>query len=64
MYANSSLTKELKLAQKRFEEAAEAFEALKETIEILSDKKLLSGIKLSERDFKAGRFHNIRELEA
>ena len=63
MYADEIVVKELRLAQKRFEEAQEAFETLKETIEVLSDKKLLKGIRTSQMDFKAGRFRNIRELE-
>lgn len=64
MYVDSSIRKELRSAQDRFQEAREAFEELKETLEVLADKKLLAGIKASERDFASGKFKSIASLKA
>lgn len=41
----------------------EDVEAWEETLEILSDKKLMAGIKRSQEDFKKGRFITLEELE-
>ncbi len=38
------------------------YEALLETIEILADKKTLSLLKASARDFKAGKVHTDKEV--
>lgn len=64
MYVDASMKKQLNVVRKSFEEAKEAFESLQETLEILADKKLLRGIRSSERDYKAGRFHKLSELKA
>ena len=48
----------MRVAQARFEEARAAFEELRESIEVLGDKKLLAGIKASEKDYLAGRFRD------
>lgn len=64
MYADASIRKELRETRKRFEDAKAAFESLQETIEVLADKKLVAGIRASERDYHAGRFHDISELKA
>lgn len=41
----------------------EDVEAWEETLEILSDKKLMASIKRSKEDFKKGRFITLEELE-
>ena len=38
-------------------------EALIETIEILNDEKLMKGIKRSRKDVKAGRIHELKNIE-
>jgi antitoxin YefM len=38
------------------------YEALFETIEILSDKKILAALKSSARDFKAGKVYSDAEV--
>ncbi|MBU1197622.1 hypothetical protein KJ765_03860 [Candidatus Micrarchaeota archaeon] len=63
MYVGSSIRKELNAAKKSFEEARDAFESLQETLEVLADKKLLKGIRSSEKDFSDGRFHSIVNLK-
>jgi antitoxin YefM len=41
----------------------EDVEAWEETLEILSDKRLMKDIKKSKADFKAGRFSTLDEIE-
>lgn len=41
----------------------EDVEAWEETLEVLSDKKLMKAIKRSKADFKAGRFITLEEIE-
>ena len=38
------------------------YEALLETIEILSDKEILSALEASAKDFKAGKFYEDEEV--
>ena len=64
MYVDVSIRKELSETRKRFEEAIAAFGSLQETLEVLADKKLVAGLRTSERDYRSGRFHSISELTA
>lgn len=41
----------------------EDVEAWEETLEILSDKKLMSDVKKSKEDYKKGRFITLEQLE-
>ncbi|MDP2943647.1 MAG: type II toxin-antitoxin system Phd/YefM family antitoxin [Candidatus Omnitrophota bacterium] len=38
------------------------YEGWLETIEIMSDKKLMNDIRLAEKDIKEGRFHTFEEV--
>ncbi|MGB7294593.1 MAG: type II toxin-antitoxin system Phd/YefM family antitoxin [Candidatus Aminicenantales bacterium] len=42
--------------------SVEEYESLIETLEILSDAKLMAGIRRGLRDVKAGRVHPYREV--
>lgn len=38
------------------------YESWLETIEIMSDKKLMNDIRLAEKDIKEGKFHTFEEV--
>jgi len=40
----------------------EEFDSIIETIEIMNDKELMKGIERSERDLKAGRVREIKNI--
>ena len=39
------------------------FDSIIETIEIMNDKELMEGIKRSEEDVKAGRTHELKNVD-
>lgn len=41
----------------------EDLEAMQETIDILSDKKLMKQIARGMKDYKAGRYHTLEEVK-
>ena len=43
--------------------SSDEYESMKSTLEILSDPELLQQIEMSRKDFKAGRYKELRELE-
>lgn len=43
--------------------SAEEFESWKETLEIMSDPKLMKDIKEAEKDIKAGRVHDWEDVK-
>lgn len=42
--------------------SSDEYESMKSTLEILSDPELMQQIEESREDFKAGRYHELREL--
>jgi PHD/YefM family antitoxin component YafN of YafNO toxin-antitoxin module len=42
--------------------SSDEYESMKSTLEILSDPELLQQIEMSRKDFKAGRYKELREI--
>jgi high-affinity Fe2+/Pb2+ permease len=51
------------ISEVEFEGLISEVESLIETVEILSDEKLMKQIRESERDIKEGRIHDIKSTE-
>ncbi|KKU85963.1 MAG: hypothetical protein UY16_C0065G0006 [Candidatus Gottesmanbacteria bacterium GW2011_GWA2_47_9] len=45
------------------ERRVEDLESWEETLDILSNKKLMADIRQAEKDFRAGRFYTLEEVE-
>ena len=58
--------KEISLSKKVFEDMVvlrNEMESIIETLEIMSDKELMEGVKRAERDFEKGRFTECKNKE-
>lgn len=61
-YLDEKDRKLLSETKQKLDEATKLMGELMETIEVLSDKKMMKAIKLGQDDIKAGRVKDLRSL--